>query len=570
MMKQKKELTWLLQQAKPAAGGILLLAVGCSISAGISVMYALAMKELVDNAIHQAMTGFIRAVLLYLVLMGSQLVLVTVLNLAEEKIYAQLERRIQLSIFETLTRMEHQSFSAYHTGTLLSHITADVSTVVQQAIELLPGVLSLLVKLTVAVTLLILWDKRFTLLLLLGGGTIMIAAQLMRRKMKQAQREVREENDKLWSFLEEILRSMPILKTFCVQRQMKEQLDVRIRHMQGVRFYQVLLSNLCNRGFTLAINGGYLFGLVWCGVGLMQGTMSYGTLTAVLQLVNQIQYPVSQLGGYISRYYAMCASAERLMELEMQPFEAVEGMEHAVEECASLYKRMESIRAEGLSFSYGERSIYSEASLCIRRGETVAFVGGSGIGKSTFLKLLLAVYPPYSGGLWVECPDGTKTPISVETRALFAYVPQDNTLLSGSIWEDVTLFKKRGELSEEEWARVKEVCRIACAEEFISALPQGYDTVLREDGNNLSEGQKQRLAIARALYVDRPILLLDEATSALDEATEARLLSNLRQSTENKTILIVTHRPAALALCDRVFEVEQGQFRERKVERESR
>ena len=199
----------------------------------------------------------------------------------------------------------------------------------------------------------------------------------------------------------------------------------------------------------------------------------------------------------------------------------------------------------------------------------MAFMGSSGIGKSTFLKLLLALYQPKSGSIWLEGRDGTHTPVTVDTRPLFAYVPQQNTLLSGSIWESVALFRHSGELTDAEKRRVQQVCRTACAEEFITALPQGYDTVLGEGGKGLSEGQMQRLAVARALYADCPILLLDEATSALDEATEVRLLTNLQRDTTGKTILFVTHRRAALSLCSRVFEVEDGKLCARPVGKET-
>lgn len=567
-MNQKKEMRWLCHHARLAAGGIFLLSLGCCVSSGISVVYALVMKSLVDNAIQKEASGFVRAAVLYLVLLVVQAVLVTLLNVAEERFWFRMDRKLQASLFETLLRMDHSRFSTYHTGTLMSHITTDVETVVTGMLEILPGLLSMLVTLVGAASLLILWDGRFAIVMLLGGGVVAAMAALLRRKMRQLQREVRDENDKTWSFLDESLRSATILKAFCAQELMQDRLEDRMEKLRKARFRRTVFSNLCNRGFSFSINGSYLLGLVWCSVGLLRGTMSYGTLTAVLQLVSRVQQPFSQLSSYVPQYYAMCASAERLIALEEEPSEQRnQNIEQSVQECAKLYENLDSIRADGLSFSYGEKRVYTDASLCIRKGETAAFMGESGIGKSTFLKLLLALYPLEKGNIWLETTDGTRTPVSVDTRPLFAYVPQQNALLSGSIWECITLFKKGAELSDAEKARVRQVCRTACAEEFIEALPQGYDTMLGEGGKGLSEGQMQRLAVARALYADCPILLLDEATSALDEATEARLLSNLQKDTSGKTILIVTHRRAALALCSRVFEVSSGQFRERKETR---
>lgn len=566
---QKKALRWIVDRVRPARGGVVLLSLLCCVLAVNSVLYALVMKQMVDSAVQQEMNGFIHAVLLYLTLMLVQSGLVFVGNLFEEKLRARLERQFQSSVFETMLRMEHAPFSAYHTGTLMSHITTDVDTIVASVLEMLPNFLALLVRLIVVAVLLLTWDWRFAFILLLGGGLMALVALVLRRRMKQLQREVRSRSDRLWAFLDESIRSMPILKAFSAQRQMQEERGKQQEEMQHARFRQVVFSNLCNRGMNLTMNAGYLLALVWCALGLLRGTMSYGTLTAVLQLVGQIQGPFAQLSGYVPKYYALCTAAERLIALEEQPAEQRCALEQAAETCAALYANLEAISAENLSFSYGDKPIYAGASLRIHKGETVAFMGSSGIGKSTFLKLLLVLYHPEAGTIALESTSGTKTPVSVETRPLFAYVPQQNALLSGSIWECVALFKKSGSLSDAEKRRVQEVCRTACADEFIAALPQGYDTVLGESGQGLSEGQMQRLAVARALYADCPILLLDEATSALDEATEARLLSNLQHDTKGKTILIVTHRRAALALCSRVFEVVQGQFQACSMRKET-
>lgn len=565
---QKKELRWLWAHSRPAAGGILLLTLLYCVIAANSVVYALLMKQLVDSAIQHEMPGFFRAGALYLALILVQAALTMASNLTEEKLRAKLERGLRGSVFQTLLGMEHRTFSAYPAGTLLNHIATDVDTIVNEMLALLPGLLSLLVQLCAIAALLIAWDGRFALVLLAGGCVLLLAAPLLRRRMKRLQRAVREENDSLWAFLDEMFRSVPILKAFCAQKRMEEQLEDRLRRLQQVRYRQVVFSNVCNRGFNLAVNSGYLFGLIWCSIGLMQGTMTYGTLTAVLQLVAQLQVPFSQLSGYLPRYYAMCTAADRLMQLEQAPAEPRAAAEAPVD-CAALYEELAAIRAEDLHFAYEQKPVYSGASLCIQKGETVAFMGSSGIGKSTFLKLLLALYQPTSGSIWLEGRDGTHTPVTVDTRPLFAYVPQQNTLLSGSIWESVALFRHSGELTDAEKRRVQQVCRTACAEEFITALPQGYDTVLGEGGKGISEGQMQRLAVARALYADCPILLLDEATSALDEATEVRLLANLQQDTRGKTILFVTHRRAALSLCSRVFEVEDGKLCARPVGKET-
>ena len=554
--KQKKELTWVLKRAKPVLPGLAVLSAGDAVSAAIAGSFALVIKQVVDNAACGNFAAFVRAAVLYLVLLLVRTGLMLGLNLLREKFSFQLTRRLQESVYRTLLCMDYSRFSGYHSGALLSHITADTETVANAVMNILPGVLSLLVTLVGAAGVLVIWDARFSALLLGGGVVVFICVSLLRRKMKRLQRRVREENDKNWSFYQESFHNMMILRAFSAQKMMERRLDERMEQMRHARFRQVAFSELCNKGFYLGVNGSYLLGLVWCSVGLLRGTLTYGTLSAVLELVVQLQTPITQFSSYIPQYYAMCASAERLMALEAQPAEAVRQPDAAKDE--ALYANLAAICAKDLTFAYDDRPVYAHADLQIRKGETVAFMGRSGIGKSTFLKLLLALYQPSGGEIWLQSTDGTRTPISVNTRGLFAYVPQENGLLSGSIWECVALFRNAQELTEEEKARVRQACRTACAEEFILALPQGYDTPLGENGKGLSEGQMQRLAVARALYTQAPILLLDEATSALDEATETRLLQNLQADAGQKTVLIVTHRRAALALCSQVFEVKNG------------
>ena len=313
------------------------------------------------------------------------------------------------------------------------------------------------------------------------------------------------------------------------------------------------LSNLCTSGLAVAINAMYVYGIIYCARGIAAGSVSYGTLTAVMQLVAQIQGPISGISGYLPRWFAMLASAERLMEAEHMADEPSEGRMDPAQIRAFYNDRFRSLRFRDVCFSYaGEdrQEILKNLTLEIRKGEAVAFCGHSGCGKSTVLKLLLGMYPPDSGEISVD-----EHPLTAAWRGLFAYVPQGNALLHGTI-RDIVSFADPAHAGDE--GRLNRALRIACAEEFVSGLEQGADTELGERGAGLSEGQMQRLAIARAIFSDRPVLLLDESTSALDTETEERLLRNLRGLTD-RTVIIVTHRPAALAICDRVLHfTEEG------------
>ncbi len=276
----------------------------------------------------------------------------------------------------------------------------------------------------------------------------------------------------------------------------------------------------------------------------------------MLQLIGQLQNPFSGFSGYLAQWYSMTASAERLMEAEQFADDRYE-QPLTDSECLKLYDEdFAGLRAENLCFTYGDaendKGAVRSLDFELRKGEFVSLVGHSGCGKSTLLKLLLCLYKPNSGRLCLlrQTP-GDESALTAAYRGLFAYVPQGNQLMSGTI-RQVVAFDDQEKMARE--ADLWDALRIACADEFVAQLPLGLDTPLGEHGSGLSEGQIQRLAVARAICSRRPILLLDEATSSLDEDTEAALLNNLRTMTE-RTVLIITHRPRACAVCDRVVEM---------------
>jgi ATP-binding cassette subfamily B protein len=266
--------------------------------------------------------------------------------------------------------------------------------------------------------------------------------------------------------------------------------------------------------------------------------------------VNQLQAPFVNLSGIMPQYLAMVASGERLMELE-----AIQGEPEPVDaEPAELYAEMETLGAEGMSFAYDRDQVFREAEFVLPKGAFAVITGPSGIGKSTLLKLLLGVFRLDGGRLYLQ--HGTeRTVLDRSTRRLFAYVPQGNLLFSGSIRDNLTIVRPRA--TQEELDRA---VYVSCMDEFLPQLPRGLDTVLGESGAGLSEGQAQRLAIARAVLGGAPILLLDECTSALDERTEDQVLRRIR-ALPDRTTIAVTHRPAAIALCDWRLEVNDGKIR---------
>ena len=318
-----------------------------------------------------------------------------------------------------------------------------------------------------------------------------------------------------------------------------------------VRLKRIRWNNMSHAAMYLLFSGSYYAALLWGAVRLAAGTLSYGTLTAFLQIVGQIRQPFVNASGLLPQYYNMLASAERIQELE-----ALEDEPRLGQTCdaAAVYEGLVSLDAEGVHFAYEEgHPILKGADFSLKKGEFVALAGFSGIGKSTLMKLMLGFYTPAAGTVCAHLDEGQLV-LGRETRPLFAYVPQLSLLLSGTIRENIAFCC--GEVSDDAIWAAAEVADVADA---IRSQPAGLDTVLGERGSGLSEGQLQRLAIARAVLSGAPVLLLDEATSALDEATEERVLQRLR-ALPDRTCLCISHRPAALQICDRVIRVVEGKI----------
>ncbi|MGN0476954.1 MAG: ABC transporter ATP-binding protein, partial [Ruminococcus sp.] len=280
----------------------------------------------------------------------------------------------------------------------------------------------------------------------------------------------------------------------------------------------------------------------WGAYNIVQGNITYGVLTEVISLITQIQGPISGLTGIFPTYFAATASAERIMEIENLPNEKKINDNNL--DVKKTYDNLVSIDFENITFSYDRDVILDNTSLSINKGDFVAIMGITGIGKSTLMKLLMSVFPIDGGSIYMTLNNGEKMYVDKNLRRMFAYVPQGNFLLSGTIRENLTFVAPNA--TDEDIYRCLD---LACAD-FMNDLPKGLETRLGERGVGLSEGQIQRLAIARALLTEAPILLLDECTSALDEETEKKLLTNLKML-KNKTCIIITHKKAALSICNK-------------------
>ena len=378
---------------------------------------------------------------------------------------------------------------------------------------------------------------------------------IFRGKLKKLHKEVQETDGKTRSFFQEAIESLLVVKTFGVEEQFNEKGEQLQMTNYNAKMKRRKVSILANAGFSFVFNAGYLMALVWCALKVCTKAMTYGTLTAVLQLISQIQTPFVNITKVVPQYYAIIASAERIMEIEDIPLEERKDKSF---DAHRFYDKFATAKFENIQFNYGRESVLEEGNASFEKGDFVAIRGISGIGKSTLMKMLLGVFKPKSGEIKLYEKNGDYVEASPTTRALFSYVPQGNYLFSGTLRENILLINP--DATKEE---IDEALTISDIKDFVYSLPNGLDTVIGEKGLGISEGQAQRLAIARALLSKAPILLLDEATSALDAQTEYNVLKHIKELNK-KTCIIITHKMAALDVCNKEFIIENKKLTMKK------
>lgn len=548
-------MSWIFGVSGKLKLGVLLLVLLNSAISISAVVFALVLREAIDGAVSGNKMVFLKFVIILGLIMLGQIAARGVIRFLDEYVRSGMENVIKTRLYETILSRKYSAITAFHTGELLNRITNDAVVVADGFVQIIPGIIAMLVKLAGAAAVLFVLDYRFSVIFFAGGGLVLIFTTLFRRVMKKLHKDVQAADGVLRSYLSENLGSLMVLKTFGAER---KSIDTSKQYMDKHRFMRMKrnkFSNICNVGFGLVMNGGYIFGLCWCSFGILHGSITYGTLSAVLQLVDQLWAPLANMTGYLPKFYGMLSSAERCMELETLEEEHVES-QFSRDYCRELYKDMTAIECRNITFRYEDDIILENADISIGKGELITIMGNSGAGKSTLLKLLLAIYEPEKGTLEIKTEKESYA-LTEKYRKMFAYVPQGNFLMSGNVTSAIASLDDTS--VDVDMDKVKAVAHIACADTFVEKLEHGYDTLIGERGMGISEGQAQRLAIARALYTDAPVLLLDEATSALDEQIEKKVLKNIRELTD-KTVIIVSHRKAVLEVCDRCVVLEDKHF----------
>lgn len=542
-MKNRKIWSWMLRSFKqwlPALG----LLVFCYIaSALLAVGFAWGSKAVIDAATATVKDDYAflyasirQGILILAIILNS-----TLINHLKERLTAVMDRDWKKRILNQLLHGEYAKVSAFHTGELLNRINNDVRVLISSLLSILPSLASMVTKLVAAVCVLFTMQPQLTVVVLIGGVILVVATSLLRRKLKDLNLQASQAQGKVSGFIQEVLEKLLMVQAMDISEVVEQRSDQLLAERYRIHKKRKNISVLTSTCTTI-VSYGLSFGtLIWCSFCIFKGIggMTFGDMTAISQLVSQLQGPMFNMAAITPQYAAMLAAAERLMELE----QTCETEQVTRKDGDVIYAQMTGISAENLTFAYDRDYIFDHVSFVLPKGSFGVIVGHSGIGKSTLLKLLLGVFPPETGGLYAKTEQGSVR-IDKSTRSLFAYVPQGNLLLSGTLRENLLVTNPNATPEQ-----IRQAVYISAMDDYLSTLPEGLETVLGENAQGLSEGQAQRLSIARAILSDAPILLLDEATSALDDETEKTVLGRICQL-PGKTCIAVTHRPAATELAD--------------------
>lgn len=538
---------WLVKNGRSSLLFIALLTVGSILLSMISLQFSMQSKTIIDIATGASDKNFISACVSIAIMLALMLVVQISVSFINVHASSRLEIALKNHIFGILLRKDYLAVSEYHSGELLNRINSDVSVIVSGIVTILPKAALFLTSVIGAFVLLWKIDNFLAIAILAIGPFVLIGARLYSRRYKALHKMAQAADGKTKSFMLEMLRNLLVVKSFSNEELMLAKSEELQKESYRLRVRRTKVSTAAQIGLFLVFNAGFYFALAYCAYKLSKHLITAGDIIAITQLVRQIQSPFQNMSGLVPQFFSVIASVERLIELEEMKNEESTGENVGKE----IYSKLDSIVFDNVQFSYTKDSHVSDVNMEIKKGEFAVVAGESGAGKSTSVKLLLGILKPDSGEIYLRTTDGKKHFLGKNSRKLFAYVPQGNLILSGTIRENIAF---ASETDNEE--KIIKAAKIAQIWDFITTLDKGLDTEIGENGLGLSEGQAQRISIARALMYDAPVLLLDEATSALDSQTEAELLKAVKSMTD-KTVIIVSHKQAAFEICDKVVKIEK-------------
>ncbi len=549
VLRQTKYVIWLFTNSKPYIPKIVLLLIFDVTASSLGVGLALLSKEIIDSA--TSGSGIKKTIILYFLVIVLSILISAITGLISNVVNERFSFDIRKQMYDRIVKSYWMDIKRYHTGDLLTRLTSDTSNVAEGIVNVIPTIIRLFIELLITFCTLFYFQPMLAVLALIMAPIISLICFLLGRKLKKLQQKVQESESNYRSFIQESLSNLLVVKSFANE----DYVSDRLADLRDKRFYWVFKKNrisvISSSVMSLSFQLGYVAALSFGAVLLSAKTITYGTMSVFLTLVNRIQSPILSLAYQIPRVVSVLASSERIVELQKIALEG-KSEKHIIPEDVG-------VNLFDVTFGYGKETVLDGVSLSVKPGEFVAIVGKSGIGKTTLVRLIMSFMNNVNGNIEFQNKQGETVNANAGTREFIAYVPQGNTLFSGTIRENIRM----GRLAATEEDMVKAL-KMAAAYNFVMELPMGIDTVIGERGHGISEGQAQRIAIARALVRNAPFLILDEATSSLDEKTELAVLRGIQNLYPRPTCLIISHRRSVLTYCDREICISNKKVREKK------
>lgn len=519
------------------------------ISSTLGLVSSVASKYMID-----IITGYqFEKLWLVAVIMVSSMVVsllfTSLVNRYSTKLSIYVNNDMQADIFDRIIDADWLSISQFENGDILNRFNNDVNTVASNAVSWLPNLIIYVYSIAATLAVILYYDATMALIALLSAPILLLSGRYLMRKNSEYRRKVLEVNSKLMNYEVETFYNFDTIKSFGVMEHYSKGLRGWQERFKQTNLAYNLFTIKTNIGMSVLSAGVSFLAFGYCLFRLWTGDILYGTMTLFLEQRSKLSNQFSNLVRIIPGMLNSAVSARRIRELVELPREV--HMPEQSERMRQAARHGFTVQLEHVNFAYiQEHRVLTDSNFIAAPGEIVALVGPSGEGKTTMLRMILGLLHPNQGTAQLVTQDGETVPIHADTRRYFSYVPQGNTLMSGTIADNLRVVKE--DATEEEIQRALET---ACAWEFVQKMPDGIHSLLGTRGRGVSEGQAQRISIARAVLRDAPILLLDEATSALDVATERQVLRNIMHRHPNKTCIVTTHRPSVLNLCQRIYRV---------------
>lgn len=554
----KDELLWLFSLSRCYKKEIFAVTVLSVIGTVFSLTTSLCLKYVIDIVTGTLNQSILLVVLAAVAMLLGSIFLSAITSRITTKVNVKIQNELQLQVYGTIFNAQWESLREYRKGDLINRINSDASLIASGAVSWWPTVITFAAKFIYTFVLIVMNDPIMAAIALMSAPVSALLSRFMIRKMHNHSLKVKELSADIMSYQEDSFQNLQYIKSFGIsdvisKRLIKKQQEYKEESLNYNKVTVLMNIIMGLVGITVTF-----VSYAWGIYRLWEGFITYGTMVMFLQLTLTLSNSFNSILSVIPTTINLGTSAARIISLENLPEEKSTPTAEEKKFINSNFKNGVSINCSSLSFSYSDKPserVLKNAGFSAGIGETIAIIGGSGIGKTTFFRLLLGLLEPTEGEITFKGNNNETIKAGPSTRELIAYVPQGNTIISGTVAENLRLIKK-GATDEE----IITALKLSCAYDFVSKLPQGINSQIGESGNGFSEGQIQRISIARALIKDAPVLLLDEVTSALDEETEGRLLHNIQTHFKNKTIIFVTHKLNALDISDKVYKIDKKQL----------